>query len=115
MSWRDWSTRLRAHLKEKPKPRGEIAAALGIGEAALRHWLNGTRNLNLEDFFRLCDAAEADPLLILFGPTPMTDEMKRRLGDAVVKVLESDTSANPHYLEFIGTIKKDFKKRTPRS
>lgn len=114
--WRGWPTRFKSHLREFKQKHADISKKLEISEGALRHWLNGTRKINLEDFFRLCDAANADPVLILFGPMPsMTEDMKRRLGDAVVKVIESDTLANPHYQDFIGAIRKDFKRRNPTS
>ena len=38
---------------------------MDMTEGGIRHWRNGTRDIKLDEFLRLCKAAQADPLVIL--------------------------------------------------
>lgn len=89
--WLDWGDRLRAHVREQKISWTSIASALDQHESGIRHWCNGTRDINLVDFFRLCGAAGADPQAILFGEPLVTEEQKRQLGEAVISVLGQNT------------------------
>jgi transcriptional regulator with XRE-family HTH domain len=64
--WADWGKRFRAGCRGKTTTR-QVAEKLGLAESTVRSWINGTRELNLTDFFRLCGAAGLDPALILFA------------------------------------------------
>lgn len=113
--WLDWGRRLRAHVREQPDISwAKIARDLDISEAAVRHWCNGTRDINLADFFRLCAAAKADPAQILFGRVIVTDDQRRRLGDLVMSVLESDPATTPGYGSLITSIKRDTSAKRPK-
>lgn len=85
--WAGWGQRLRAHVKEKRIPWEKVAARVGesgVAISTVRSWLNGTRDINLVDFFALCKAAEADPAAILFGVSSLTPEQRqllRRFGE----------------------------------
>lgn len=106
--WLDWGMRLRAHVKErKDVSWTKIAEKLDTTEGAVRHWCNGTRDINLKDFFRLCEVAEADAPQILFGRVSLGDVQKKQLGELVASVLESDPSVAPHYARLIGGIQQD--------
>lgn len=66
-TWLDWGKRIRAHVALRELSWGSVADRMGVTEAGLRHWLNGTRDINLVDFFSLCGAIDADPSEMLFG------------------------------------------------
>lgn len=67
--WQDWGTRFRHACRDKPTPltTKDVADRLGMAESSVRSWLNGTREINLSDFFRLCDAVGIDPATVLFS------------------------------------------------
>lgn len=62
-----WGPRFRRKAREKHLNLAELAERMGLSEAALRHWTNGTREINLTDFLTLCDKADLDPAVILFS------------------------------------------------
>lgn len=68
----EWGVRLRRHIKATGKSMGEIAELMDVTEGALRHWLNGTRKINLSEFEQLCAVAEADMAVILVGRPALT-------------------------------------------
>lgn len=106
-SWIDWGTRLRAHMKEKRLRAVVVADALKMSESALRSWINGNRELNLHDFFRLCAAVKADPSQILFGRPSFSPEQRKQIGEMVATMLEQDPATNPQYTPMIGRLQKD--------
>jgi transcriptional regulator with XRE-family HTH domain len=67
MDWEGWSNRLRAHMRRMKISQEKVAEHLGMTQGGVAHWLNGRREINLSDFFRLCSAAAADPREILFA------------------------------------------------
>lgn len=67
------------------------------GESGLRHWTNGTRPINLEDFFIICKVAGVDPALVLFNAPVMTEALKDKLSETVRTVLEADPATNPNH------------------
>lgn len=92
-----------------------IAEVMGLAESTLRSWTNGTRDINLKDFFALCDAARIDPAHALFGRIGLTQEQKARLGDMVVKILDSDAATNPDYPALATSLRRDLKRRQKKS
>lgn len=77
--WRGWAERLRAHKKAHHMKWALVAERMELEESAIRHWLNGTRQINLVDFFRLCKVMEADPQYILFGDSTLDNDQKKAL------------------------------------
>lgn len=102
---------MRTHVRDKRAVTWtKIADDLGQAESTVRHWCNGTREINLSDFFRLCDAAQADPVKILFGRHTLTEEARKRVSNMVIEVLEADPAARPGYRP-LTSIKRDRRKR----
>lgn len=64
-----WGTRFRAHMRLHRLSQERLAGDLGLTQGAIGHWLRGRSKITLEQFWRLCEAAGADPKLILFGDT----------------------------------------------
>jgi transcriptional regulator with XRE-family HTH domain len=65
--WQDWGTRFRNGCREKGTSTRKVSEKLDLAESTVRSWINGTREINLSDFFRLCAAAGLDPASILFA------------------------------------------------
>lgn len=63
----DWGSRFRLGLKAKKLTTGQVAEKMDLAESSVRSWLNGNREINLSDFFLLCDAAGLDPATVLFA------------------------------------------------
>lgn len=61
-----WGPRFREQSRAKGFNLGHIAGKLGLAESTVRSWTNGTRDINLSDFLRLCAAAQLDPAVLLF-------------------------------------------------
>jgi len=93
--WKLWGPRFRVHMRENRLSTRVLAERLSMSESALRSWLNGNREVNVTDFFRLCDVAKTDPKRILFGQVGLSAAQKRALGQRVVEILEADTAAVP--------------------
>lgn len=116
-AWKSWGLRFRNQLKDRGKNLAYVAEKMTdkngdqMSESAVRSWTNGTRKINLEDFFRACEVAELNPAVILFGHPIMSEDEKKRIGALIVSVLEADTSANPDYGDTITKIRNDAKKR----
>ena len=75
-----WGPRFRQMARDKGLNLAKLGEAMGLSEGALRHWTNGTREVNLTDFVKLCDAADLDPAIILFAGR--TDEKFLKVGEA---------------------------------
>lgn len=65
--WRNWATRFREDCRQRELSLANVAERLDMAESTIRSWTNGTREINLSDFFRLCAAAGVDPRIVLFG------------------------------------------------
>jgi hypothetical protein len=76
-SWESWGRRLRQHVKDHEIKWEDVASELGVAESTIRSWLNGTREINLSDFVRLCKAAKADASQILFADAPTSETIKK--------------------------------------
>lgn len=74
--WKGWAGRLRAHCKHYGFGLAQVAERMGRAESTVRSWTNGTRDMNLSEFFVLCDAARADPAAMLFGHLTLTSQQK---------------------------------------
>ena len=92
-SWKNWPARLKRHLKDSGQTLANLAGKVidpktkrPRSEAALRHWMNGTRLVNLNEFIELCRQARADPAFILFGRQLVDKDVAENL-DALVKSL----------------------------
>jgi transcriptional regulator with XRE-family HTH domain len=64
--WKTWGPRFRQQCRDKNLNLAKIAERIGLAESTVRSWTNGTREINLSDFFRLCAAAEIEPDEVLF-------------------------------------------------
>ena len=93
--WKEWGDRLRAHMKKHHLRAATLAESLGLAESTVRSWLNGTRPLNLIDFFSLCSKAGADPKTILFGPVQLSEKDREMLGPLVVNYINSSEAVTP--------------------
>lgn len=113
-NWEHWGARLRAHVKDQQIQWAKIAEGIEQAESTIRSWCNGTREINLRDFFRLCAAANAEPAQILFGRMTITDDQRMRLGNLVVSVLESDPTVAQHYAPMVSEIKRDYRAKRER-
>lgn len=87
MGWEGWGTRLKAHMKGRKVTQDDIAEHMGVSQGAVAHWLKGRREVNLKDFFRVCEFVQADPQEILFGdevqlpPQAILDRLQSLLQD----------------------------------
>lgn len=63
----NWGQRFRELLKAKSLKLSQIARDMDLAESTLRSWTNGSRDINLSDFLKLCQAAGLDPAVILFA------------------------------------------------
>lgn len=62
-----WARRFREALKAQESSLAKVAEKMGVAESTVRSWTNGHRDINLDDFLRLCNAAEVDAAVILFA------------------------------------------------
>lgn len=75
-----WGPRFKRAIKAKGLNLSQIAEKLDMSESALRSWTNGHREINLDDYLRLCSVAEVDPAVVLFGDK--VDEQFLAIGEA---------------------------------
>jgi transcriptional regulator with XRE-family HTH domain len=100
-----WGLRFRQFAKAKELSLAQIAEKLDLSESAVRHWTNGTRDINLSDFLLLCRAAGLDPATVLFAGKVdpkflsigeawnITDEVGRNLLEGAAEVARNRASA----------------------
>lgn len=65
-TWQGWGVRFRQAIRLKGLNLATVAERMDVHESSVRSWTNGHRDINLKDFFRLCDVAGIDPMPILF-------------------------------------------------
>lgn len=75
-------------LSARDKKLLDAAVSVGRKEVTVRSWTNGTRDINLEDFFHLCKKTGLDPAIVLFDAPLMTREQRQRI-DALAKSVDS--------------------------
>lgn len=111
--WRKWGARFREAVKEQEKKYDDIGATMKPPrvESSIRSWTNGTRKINLVEFFELCRAADVDPAMILFGRPLMTVALQESLTGFARKVIESDPASSPTYGKFGDNIRKSVRAR----
>lgn len=95
--WKTWGRRFKELAKENGHTLVSLSEQMELTDAALRHWTNGTREINLSTFFRLCELAQVDPAQVLFGAPIMSTEIRQGLSDLAKSVLEADPAASPSY------------------
>lgn len=83
--------------KEKGHSLASLAETLGRSESGLRSWTNGTREINLSEFFELCQVADVNPSQALFGDVPMDPDVKRQLSELAKTIIDADPAASPEY------------------
>lgn len=95
-TWTGWAQRFRQHCSRHGLKLKDVADRLGKAESTVRSWTNGTREVNLTEFFALCAAAQADPATVLFGHVVLT-ERQRELVDALSASFNNErkSSSNP--------------------
>jgi transcriptional regulator with XRE-family HTH domain len=83
-NWKEWGTRFRLAIADKELNLATLAERCGKAESTVRSWVNGTRDLNLKDFFLLCEKADLDPRLVLFDTVEhaLEDNDLRRISEA---------------------------------
>jgi transcriptional regulator with XRE-family HTH domain len=98
---RGWGLRFRTFIRAKGLNLSAIAEKMGLAESTIRSWTNGTRDVNLSDFLRLCRAAGLDPASVLFADEvdprflsigeawAMTDEVGRGVLEGAAEVARS--------------------------
>lgn len=107
--WRGWGKRFREHAYDNGHSLESLADTLERSAASLRHWTNGHREINLSEFFKLCEAAGVDPALVLFGAAPMNEETRKRIGNAIMGVLDADPATKPGYSKMAKGLRKKAK------
>lgn len=90
----EWGARFDAMRREAtPKVRMKaVAEAMGRKPAGVRHWINGTKQISLQQFLDLCAAAKFDPVRVLFGAGYITEEIRERISGLSKAVLEAKPS-----------------------
>ncbi len=86
-SWKGWGPRFKKLAKENGETLATIAEKMGLAESTLRHWTNGTREINLTDLMRMCKAARVHPSLVLgiIYLNPLTSKRE----SCIILVMES--------------------------
>ena len=64
--WQDWGRRFETEMKAKGLDTQQLAVRISRAYSTVRGWINGSREINLSDFFLLCGAAGIDPASVLF-------------------------------------------------
>lgn len=65
-TWQQWGARLKIEMQAKGVTTQQIAARTGKAYSTVRGWINGSRQVNLSDFFLICNASGIDPAIVLF-------------------------------------------------
>jgi len=100
----EWGKRFRAHMQLHRLSQESLAESLGRTQGAIGHWIRGERQINLSEFWKLCEAAGADPKLILFGQ----DET------GLVSGIRQVLTAHPELIPGYGDLEKKLRRKKPR-
>lgn len=114
--WLDWGHRFRVQIKDNGKSLAQVAALMTrpgadepLAESTLRSWTNGSREINLSDLFWLCETAEVDPAVVLFGQPILTDVQRKALGELTTSLISKDPTSSPNYEKLGNSIRKRVK------
>ncbi len=81
-----WGKRYRVHLRSRNQKLKDIAEKMSLAEVTLRSFTNGTRSPSLIEFMTMCQLAEVEPALILFGSRTIHDVAMEADREAKAKV-----------------------------
>lgn len=98
-----WRTAIKQHIEDTGQNLGDIAERVGLTEAGLRHWLNGTRVPNVDKFLELCAVVKADPGQILASSYSRLETAKA-LSPAVNHILTAKPQGNPGHQRLMGRL-----------
>lgn len=104
-----WGSRFRAHMRLHKQSQESLGDALGVSQGAVGHWLSGRRQINLSEFWRLCEVAGADPRVILFH-----EDANPALADEIKKVLAAHPELHPGYQGFERSLRRSKNPRKRR-
>lgn len=112
-AWEKWGDRFKALAGENGYTLAKLADELSKlqaegklperdhprkwAESTLRSWTNGTRDINLSDFFLICQVARVSASNVLFNAPLMNKETTAQISDAVARVLDADPATTPNY------------------
>lgn len=108
LGMKGWEQRFRAHMRLHKLSQERLGSDLDVSQGAIGHWLRGFREINLAEFWRLCEAAGANPKLILFGVEnePLTESIRQTLA--------AHPELIPSYPRFEKSLHRKKKTRKPR-
>lgn len=95
MDWQGWGKRLKAHMKTAGVTQDALAEKMDVTQGAIAHWLSGRREINLNDYFKLCALAAADPRAVLFGETIPSTSVINELRELITSSPELQNLLNP--------------------
>ena len=78
-TWKNWGKRFREQVKERGETLGTVSERMECAESTVRSWTNGTREINLSDFFVLCEKAGVDPSHVLFNGAMVDAKIKQQV------------------------------------
>lgn len=102
-----WAGRFRAHMRLHRLSQERLGTDLGVTQGAIGHWLRGRSKITLEQFWALCEAAGADPKLILFG------EAHPGLVTEIRQALTAHPELVPGYRRFERKMARSKRKKVP--
>lgn len=95
--WQNWGKRFKEMAQDNGHSLASLADPMDRAESTLRSWTNGTREINLSEFFELCAAAGVNPSQVLFGGIPMNEETRQHLSKALQATLDADPVSKDSY------------------
>ena len=99
--WKIWGPRFRQQCRDKGLNLAKIAERLDLAESTVRSWTNGTREINLSDFFRLCSAAGIEPGEVLFAESAQNQPLPD--AENFLAMTEAWRYATPEWKEILLT------------
>ena len=103
-----WGVRFKAHMRLHRLSQEALGESLGVTQGAVGHWLRGRNKITLDDFWALCEAAGADPKLILFGSD------RPNLVAEIKQALTAHPELMPSYRPFEKSLRRSKKPRKTR-
>lgn len=84
-----WAARFDAMRKDNGVDIEKLSGLLGKTPAGVRHWLNGHRQITLQQFLDLCGYARVDPVNVLFGMRYVPVEAWEKIQGAAKTLLDA--------------------------